>query len=77
MAAHCRPGITTVDVPAARIGAAAARALLAGRQADAGAPPAHVCLELELIVRGSTAPPEPHPKARRGARPAGLLATAA
>jgi LacI family transcriptional regulator len=57
MAAHCRPGITTLDVPAFALGEMAARALLAAQAGLADASPAHVCIELELIVRGSTAPP--------------------
>ena len=57
MAAHCRPGITTLDVPATALGAAAGRALLAAQPGSGDDAPAHVFLELELIVRGSTGPP--------------------
>jgi LacI family transcriptional regulator len=70
MAAHCRPGITTLDVPAAEIGATAGRTLLATQTAARDEPPAHAFLELELIVRDSTAPPASRAaaKARRSAR---------
>ena len=57
MAAHCRPGITTLDVPASEIGEIAGRTLLAAQTAARDDPPPHVFLELELIVRDSTAPP--------------------
>lgn len=64
MAAHCRPGMTTLHVPAFEIGDRAAGALLnAITSGTAGGPDDHVCLELELILRGTTAPPQ-------GARPA-------
>lgn len=70
MAAHCRPGITTLDVPAAEIGAIAGRTLLQAQQVRGDASPAHTFVELELIVRGSTAPPPVVPRAaakgRRG-----------
>lgn len=55
MAAHCRPGITTLHVPAYELGERAA-AILLEVQGKAGAPE-HVCVELELILRGTTAPP--------------------
>ena len=55
MAAHCRPGITTLHVPAFELGERAANILLgAGVGRDA---PEHAFMELELIVRGTTAPP--------------------
>ena len=58
MAAHCRPGITTLDVPAGDIGEAAGQALLAAQDATAtNDARAHRFFDLELIVRGSTAPP--------------------
>jgi len=70
MAAHCRPGITTIAVPAAEIGAMAGRALLQAQQSEGSELPAHAFVELELIVRGSTAPPPVLPrgaaKTRRG-----------
>jgi LacI family transcriptional regulator len=60
MAAHCRPGITTLHVPAFEIGERSAGVLL-GAVADPSADAAaeHVCYELELILRGTTAPPQP------------------
>ena len=76
MAAHCRPGITTLHVPAFELGQRAARMLLAA-QAQ-GSLPEHLCIDLELIVRDTTAPPQgsagaradtpgPHrPRAARG-----------
>ncbi len=80
MAANCRPGITTLDVPAAELGAIAGRTLLAAQSTAPGDLPAHVLLELELIVRGSTAPPSPAArtpqKSRRVARTARALAAA-
>lgn len=54
MAAHCRPGITTMNVPAFELGQRAARMLLA---ADADTPVESICIDLELIVRDTTAPP--------------------
>lgn len=55
VAAHGRPGITTLHVPAFELGERAANILLdAGARHDA---PEHVFMELELIVRGTTAPP--------------------
>jgi LacI family transcriptional regulator len=57
MAAHCRPGITTLHVPSFAIGERAAEVLLAGGQDVPGTAPRHVFMELELIVRGSTMPP--------------------
>ncbi|MBS0304455.1 MAG: LacI family DNA-binding transcriptional regulator [Proteobacteria bacterium] len=70
MAAHCRPGITTLHVPALEIGSLAAAALLA--TIDGRAPAdgdEHVCLELELILRGTTAPPSGNRPAAPPARP--------
>ena len=55
MAAHCRPGITTLHVPAFDLGVRAAEILL-GSSAGLDTP-RHVFMELELIVRGTTAPP--------------------
>jgi LacI family transcriptional regulator len=63
MAAHCRPGITTLNVPAFELGQRAAQILLA---ADADTPPENVCIELELIVRDTTAPPRSSTSARLG-----------
>lgn len=54
MAAHCRPGITTMSVPAFDLGQRAARMLLA---ADKGTALESICIDLELIVRDTTAPP--------------------
>lgn len=71
MAAHCRPGITTLHVPAYELGQRAAAILLGAQSADA---PEHVCIELELILRGTTAPPQSSPTARdRIASPVPLL----
>jgi LacI family transcriptional regulator len=50
------PPLTTIRIPHYEIGAAAADLLLE-RLAGPGAPPRHVVLEPELVVRGSTAPP--------------------
>lgn len=55
MAAHCRPGITTLNVPAFELGQRAGGILLAASAADTL--PEHVCIDLELIVRDTTAPP--------------------
>lgn len=55
MAAHLSPALTTVHVPTARIGEAAARAVLA--RLNAGAPGGRVELPIELVVRQSSAPP--------------------
>lgn len=55
MAAHLSPALTTVHVPTARIGAAAAQVIL-DRIAGRPAPPLTE-LPLELVTRHSTAPP--------------------
>ena len=65
MAAHCRPGITTLHVPAFELGRRAANILLAANAG--GGPPEHVCIDLELIVRDTTAPPKSSSSARRSA----------
>lgn len=59
MAAHCRPGITTLHVPAFELGDRAAAVLL-GAVADTNVEveAEHVCYALELILRGTTAPPQ-------------------
>lgn len=67
MAAHCRPGITTLHVPAYEVGQRAARSVLDG---DGDGAPEHVYTDLELIVRGTTAPP----RARRAVRAKGVKA---
>jgi DNA-binding LacI/PurR family transcriptional regulator len=54
--ARFSPPLTTVRVPHHRLGIAAADLLLE-RLADAGAAVRHVVLPVELVVRGSTAPP--------------------
>lgn len=55
MAAHLSPALTTVHVPTARIGEAAARAVLARLAGQRGI--GQVELPIELVVRHSTAPP--------------------
>jgi LacI family transcriptional regulator len=55
MAAHLSPALTTVHVPTARIGEAAARAVLA--RLRGGATSGRVELPIELVVRQSSAPP--------------------
>jgi LacI family transcriptional regulator, galactose operon repressor len=59
LAAHIQPGLTTLRQNKAGLGAAAARALLdrISRLAD---PPSVVTLPVELVERGSTAPPQPN-----------------
>ncbi|MGD9866558.1 MAG: LacI family DNA-binding transcriptional regulator [Hyphomicrobiales bacterium] len=52
---HVSPALTTVAVPAARMGALAAEALLAA--IETGQPPESVELEAPLVVRETTAPP--------------------
>jgi LacI family transcriptional regulator len=71
MAAHCRPGITTLDVPAAQLGEVAGNTLLAAQTRGSEGAPGHVFVELALIVRDSSGPP-PVAAARRsghGRRP--------
>ena len=63
MAAHCRPGITTLHVPAFELGQRAAAMLLAAKAG--GSQAEHVCIDLELIVRDTTAPPQSSSSARR------------
>ena len=67
MAAHCHPSITTLRVPAREIGEKAATLLL-----DAlgkGSVPGPLRIDLELVVRGTTAPPpgsrQPVPRQRK------------
>ena len=69
MAAHSRPGMTTLHVPAFEIGERAAAVLLGAIERDGPASPDdHACLDLELILRGTTAPPEAQrPVPRRAA----------
>lgn len=52
---HIRPGITTIDIPAAQMGRAAAEALLAAVRTKR--PVASRELAAQLLVRGTTAPP--------------------
>jgi LacI family transcriptional regulator len=56
LAAHLRPGLTTVRQDKAGLGAAAGRAVLSHLGDDAGAP-APTMLDVELVVRGTTAGP--------------------
>jgi LacI family transcriptional regulator len=55
MAAHCHPSITTLRVPAFDIGAKAGELLLDALRA--GALPPATRIDLELVVRSTTAPP--------------------
>lgn len=64
MAAHCFPGITTVRSHARRIGETAAQILLRAVAGESGTESVH--LDLELVVRGTTAPPADSPMARTG-----------
>jgi LacI family transcriptional regulator len=59
MAAHLSPALTTVHVPTARIGEAAARAVLA--RLSGGPVAGRVELPIELVVRHSSAPPRISP----------------
>jgi LacI family transcriptional regulator len=81
MAAHCRPGITTLHVPAFELGETAARILLDAQNSAAEAlatqAPEHVFIELELIVRGTTAPPPAAERARPKRARTAALATSA
>lgn len=55
MAAHLSPSLTTVDVPAASIGAEAAALILARIGATAPSDPVTLTLPISLVVRHSTA----------------------
>lgn len=66
MAAHCYPGMTTVHVPAYEVGWRAATVLLDAIKKQPASE--HVRIDLQLIVRGTTAPPADSPQARTGAR---------
>jgi LacI family transcriptional regulator len=55
MAAHCHPSITTLRVPAFDVGAKAGELLLDALRS--GTRPPAVRIELELVVRATTAPP--------------------
>jgi LacI family transcriptional regulator len=66
MAAHCHPSITTLRVPAFEIGTKAGELLMA--TLHTGTRPPLVRIELELVVRGTTAPPQaatPRPRVRK------------
>ncbi|MBS0447689.1 MAG: LacI family DNA-binding transcriptional regulator [Proteobacteria bacterium] len=76
MAAHCRPGITTLHVPAFELGETAARLLLDAQTTAPSGPPEHAFIELELIVRGTTAPPPAVERARRARASASATSTA-
>ena len=54
IAAQVTPALTTVRMPCAEAGAAAARLLV--RRIENDAPPSSVALPTELIVRASTGP---------------------
>ena len=54
--AHIAPSLTTIEVPAAEIGARSARHMLSLLRGSA--PRRHVILEVELVARQSTAPPQ-------------------
>lgn len=58
---HCNPPLTTLDVPAEDMGSKAATYLL--DKLDGKAVPPHTSVDVQLILRGSTAPPN----ARTGA----------
>jgi LacI family transcriptional regulator len=60
-----RPPLTTVHIPHYDIGKAAAELMLEELAGEAGARPRHRRLEPHLMVRGSTAAPQP----KRSARP--------
>lgn len=62
MAAHCYPGITTMRAEASEIGRRAAQLLL--RAIGGEAHPESIRLDLQLVVRGTTAPPADSPQAR-------------
>jgi LacI family transcriptional regulator len=67
-AAHLVPGLTTVRVPFAETGARAVSLLLAlAAGEDIG--PGPVLLPVELVVRGSTAPPPEAPRRGRASSP--------
>jgi LacI family transcriptional regulator len=65
MAAHCHPSITTVRVPAYEVGAKAGELLMEAIRT--GQPMLPVRIELELVVRATTAPPaaDARPRVRR------------
>jgi LacI family transcriptional regulator len=56
MSAHMSPPVTTVHVPTTQIGQSAAAALLAGIAGNG--PPQRIALNIELIVRRSSGPPQ-------------------
>jgi LacI family transcriptional regulator len=62
--ARFSPPLTTVRVPHHRLGVDAA-ALLLDRLADPQSPAAHLVLPVEMVVRGSTAPPPTTARANR------------
>jgi LacI family transcriptional regulator len=63
LGAHVNPGLTTISLPTQELGQIAATQVLA---ALAGEPIAHQSqLSFDLLVRGSTSPPNRHPVAPR------------
>ncbi|HWT95285.1 MAG TPA: LacI family DNA-binding transcriptional regulator [Solirubrobacteraceae bacterium] len=57
LAAHLHPGLTTVRQDKAGLGSAAGRAVLHALEHDVPAGPHVTTLDVELVVRGTTAPP--------------------
>jgi LacI family transcriptional regulator len=66
MAEHCYPGITTLRVPAYEVGRCAATILLDAIKKQPAVD--HARIDLQLIVRGTTAPPSGSPQARFSAK---------
>jgi LacI family transcriptional regulator len=57
-AAYAVPALTTIAYPKHRMGRAAAKLLLSLLAAEETLPPATIVLPVQLVVRGSTAPPQ-------------------
>ncbi|MEO1961414.1 MAG: substrate-binding domain-containing protein, partial [Paracoccus sp. (in: a-proteobacteria)] len=57
--AELEPALTTIRIPARRIGAAAAEHLADSVDSEAGQPLARTRFDCELIMRATTAPPPP------------------
>jgi LacI family transcriptional regulator len=69
LSSHWQPALTTIHVPTERLWTLAAEHLL-GRLDGTVPEPVQQELQVELVVRGSTAPPPGHPAAGSRARPA-------
>jgi LacI family transcriptional regulator len=70
LASHIQPALTTVHVPAEEMWRCAADRVIAWMQGQDDVP-RETEIEVRLVVRGSTSPPTPASRRKRGAMPSG------